>query len=628
MTEEIMPRPQPSHEERPPAPMPEERVTYRRRQSESLSTHPESFRERYIEVPHEFKEVRRMTKIYRDSFACHPPLRKGGYSPTLTSTLTEPFAGSSATRGRRRHWSRAPCIFRSKTSENGGRWDEKESSAAVGSDRELTSHRRASESDGSREEEKKRSITIHVRHAPSHCTSSDIDELDNKKSRIFIRYVSPRRKTSDLEKRCEREEKKAVADQSGSISSRHEGSGEQQHDEEKEAEQDERSVIGGFRYVAPGYGRHGNPQYYEKAMHVEGEILGSFRYGDAHGIPKEPVAAENLFSPDSQALIRRAKNYEIRHNTPQDTKSQDRDVENEKPKEHLEGGPPLRGQSKVRFVSLVLGSPSRKTFRSNDRVRVPPSYPQSGDAPYEHDEEDPETQVWNEAFRNERIRPPTSDPRKGKFPVRDSEEEAKNQIGEDEWASNRLRDLLLIRRTTSPQAEGRGQFRTASRSRARSEYEAYHTYHTQPPTPPPVLSPPLFPQYWPHSSPSDNAWYQNPNPGETKAFGERSAVGEGQKETWWKGSASDSTRSNGETEPKAYIDGVDEEGWVRAADGSEDLESKRLVSFQERRGRNGKGSEGKRAGESFRSLTFEKLAHEDWWLEPLVEEKSLAEEGS
>ncbi len=402
-----------------------------------------------------------------------------------------------------------------------------------------------------------RPIPIRLRHVPSHRTSTEIDELDYKKSKVFIRYVSSRRKLS--EKPGEREQKKSVADQSSSVPSRHKDTGDQEYDEEIQTEQERRSVISAFHYVGPGKERHKGSQFDEtETMHVGGgEVLGSFRYVDAHNTPNELAAAEKLFSSDSQALIRLARNYEIRHDDPHDTNSQDRSKEEGKPEKQLQASPLRRGRAKVRFVSPVLNdssTPSRKTFRSNDRFCSPPPHP--------HNEEDPEAQKWSDVFQGDRINAPTSDPRKGKFPAGEHDKEQNDQDGKDKWAFNGPGNLSSTRRNASPQSEGRGQFRSRSCSRGRFDYEAYHAYHNQPPTPPAVPSPPLSRLDRPHSSQSPaNTWRQNPNPGDTKTFSEWSVVGEEEKEIRRKDSASGSTNSNGEAEPKSRIDGADAQGW-------------------------------------------------------------------
>ena len=454
---------------------------------------------------------------------------------------------------------RALCAsYRHKVSEIDENDDEKESAAAAGRDPEVTSRRRASKRD---RVEEKRPIPSRLRHVHSRGTSTEIDELDYKKSKLFIRYVSSRRKLS--ENPGESTQKKSVADRSSSDPSRHKDAGDHEYDEEIQTEQEGRSVISGFHYVDPGKERHKGPHFDEtETMHVGGgEVLGSFRCVGAHNTPKELTAAENLFSSDSQALIRLARNYEIRRDDPHDTNSQDRNEEG-KPEKQLQASPLRRGRAKVRFVSPVLNgssSPSRKTFTSNDRFCSPPPHPHSSEA--EDNEEDPEAQKWNEVFRGDRIDAPTSDPRKGKFPAGEHDKEQNDQDGNDKWAFNGPGNLLSPRRNASPQSEGRGQFRSRSCSRGRSDYEAYHAYHNQPPTPPPVPSPPLSRLDRLHSQSPANAWRQNPNPGETKTFSECSVVGEEEKEIRRKDSASDSTSSNGEAEPKTRIDGADEQGW-------------------------------------------------------------------
>jgi ribosomal protein S18 len=439
--------------------------------------------------------------------------------------------------------------------------DGKESSATTAGDREVTS-RRTSKSDGASQEEEKRPVPNRVRHVPSHVRSQEIDELDYKKSKVFIRYVSSRRKISDVDKPGEREEKKSGVGQSSFVHSRHKDAGAQEYDEERETEQEGRSVISGLHYVVSGDERHKGPQFDEvEPVHVGGEVLGSFRYVAAHNTPKKLAAAENLFSSNSQALIRLARNYEIRHDVPHDTKSQDCVEEGESPEKQLQASKPRR---KVRFVSPVLSgtsSPRRKTFRNNDRSCPPSPNPHSSEAKDKHAEEDPETQKWTQAFRGDRIDPPTSDPRKGKLPAREPEKEQNDQEGKDEWVLSMPGNLLSTRRNASHQAEGREQFRSHSRSRGRSGYDAYHAYHTKTPTPPPIPSQPLSPLNRLHSPCPINVWHQNPNSGETKTFSERSVVGQGEKGIWWKDFASDGTYSNWEAGPKSCIDGADEQGW-------------------------------------------------------------------
>lgn len=424
----------------------------------------------------------------------------------------------------------------------------------TGGDREVTSHRRASKSDGVGKEEEKRPIPSHVRHVPFHVRSPEVDELDYKKSRAFIRYDPSRPKVSDVEKPVERVVKKPGAGQSSSVPPQRKDAGEQEDDEEKETEQEGRSVISGLHYVVSRNEHHKGP------VHVGGKVLGSFRYVDAYKPPKKLVAPENLFSPDSQALIRLARNYEIRHGAPHDAKSQDCSREGGKPENELQASLPGRSRSKVRFVLPALSgssSSSRKTFRSNDRFSPLSPDPQTKD---KHVEEDSETQKWNEAYRGDRIDPPTSDPRKGKFPAREPGKEQNDQEGKDEWTFSMPGNLLSTHCNASPQVEWSGQYRSLSRSRGHSGYDAYHAYHTLPPSPPPVPSPALFPLDWPHSPAPVNAWHHNPNPGETKTFSERSVVGEGEKEIRWKDSASDRMHINGEAEPKKCIDGADERG--------------------------------------------------------------------
>jgi hypothetical protein len=99
-TGEAVSRSQSPYEELPPAPIPEDRATYRRRRS--LSTYPESTRERYMNTPLEVKEVSRTIKIYRGGPVGHQALLQDEDSLVLTSALIKSFAGSSTTRRTRR----------------------------------------------------------------------------------------------------------------------------------------------------------------------------------------------------------------------------------------------------------------------------------------------------------------------------------------------------------------------------------------------------------------------------------------------------------------------------------------------------------------------------------------------